>query len=102
MNKVELISDEHAQLMFERRILKLKLKTIEEQLKVTDRKVKDYMNEKGSKMIETKGLKITYTPPREYEALTNQKVAFKYLRENRPDLITKRSGYERLTISLAK
>ena len=94
------LTEQIAEKMRQRLALKLRVKALDAEIKDTEEKLKSFMRENNYKIIATKGLRITHTPPRDYEVLTNQKVAYKFLRENRPDLIETRSGYERLTVKI--
>ena len=87
-----------------REIIKLKKRvaSYEADVKQWKNELKLFMREHNTKVIEVEGVKFSYIAPREYEDFYNKKMAFDYIRENRKDLIVKKTGYETLRMSLAK
>jgi DNA repair exonuclease SbcCD nuclease subunit len=94
------LNEEVAELMRLEIVKKKELAVITAQLKDTKAKLKTHMQKENIKTIRNQGLKITYTPPREYRDFRDKKMAVNYIGEIRPDMIQTKKGYERLTISL--
>jgi len=102
MNEDELaslISEEQAKLLKRKLIVKKELIAIDKELGSLERELKENMRNSDIKTIESHGLKITYTKPRDYEEFRNKSFAIKVIKEIRPDLLEIKSGYDRLIIT---
>jgi len=98
-----LISEDDAVLMKRRLILKKEIKLLDKKLKELDKDVKGSMADADFKTIESHGIRFTYTKPRMYEDFVSKQMAISYLKDiGRADLIQKKSGYSRLTITKVK
>ena len=98
-----LISEDDAVLYKRRLKIKKELNLINKRLTKVDANIKSSMADSDFKSIESHGLKITYTKPRIYEDFANKKMVMDLIKEyGRTDLIEKKSGYSRMTISEAK
>ena len=97
-----LISEDDAKLMYRRIELKKSLSVIDKHLKSLDKNIKESMKDNEIKVVESHGMKLTYTPPRMYEDFGSKSFAIKVMKDIRPDLIEKKYGYARLTISKVK
>ena len=97
-----IISEDQAKSMRWRADLKKQLRFLDKELKPLDKELKKLMKENDIKRIESFDLKITYTPERMYEDFENKSFAIKVIKSIRPDLITKKYGYSRLTITKLK
>ena len=86
--------------LFQKRLeLKKELKKIDKSLKTHETIIKQYMAKKGHKRVEMQGIRIVYNYPKVYHQLARSPAE---TAKDYPELFTKKIGYERLKISLAK
>lgn len=95
-----MISEELATKIRQEIVLKKKLAAIQAEIKSDKQKIKEHMRENELKQLIVHGIKVTYTPPKEYKALYNSKMAYTYLEKHRPDLVVDKIGYESIKMYL--
>jgi len=94
------LTEEEKKLLEEEKVLTLRLRAIKERTALIRERIIEEMKTAGVKTQRVGKLEFVHSPVKDRETFYNTKMALKYLKEHRPDLVTVKKGYDRLIIKL--